>query len=269
MMRSNEIAQGLHALMSDTKLHADIPLQKLSAMQDIYFDRNPGVHSRKEVDGLHYYLQAVSYKFHLTILHLEQIWALSEEKRLQAPYVLANSFDRLETSDSELLAISFAFEGFLLQSRTFLDFYMIYVCRFVKSGFNGSMTFERFFKNLSRARNGPCGEAAKLIGEYFNENVFSQSEGKSLAETEWGTLLISLRDKIAHRDRLHPSFNSRETLTDGILFDWPTLRDTTYDRLCQYFHNGMFALLRETSPILYGLEWKSGPLKSDMWQTTA
>jgi hypothetical protein len=264
--RFQEIANGLYMLTAATRAQVDIPLEKLRAMQNIYFQRNTDLYSTQEINQINYFLKAVSFKFYLTILHLEQLWALSDNKRMQVIDALENSLDRLETSDEELLLISFAFEGFLLQARTFLDFYMLYICKVLKTGYEGSMSRKTFNSELRKAQQGPLAKTAEQVRRYFDVEVFRESSKGALQSEEWGTLLVSLRDKIAHRDLLRPSFNSSETLVGGVLFDWPTLKDTTYERLCQHIDNGMFELFREVSPILYGLEWKSGPYRTDMWQ---
>jgi len=181
-------------------------------------------------------------------------------------HALENSLDRLTVTDDELLLVSFVFEGFLFQARSFVDFYMIYVCLFLKTGQHGSMSVDRFFKALDRVNAPPFAEKAKQIHDYFDSSVFGTQDWSGLNPNDWGSLLRSLRDKIAHRDRLRPSFKGTETLVGQILFDWPTLKDITFDRFCQYMQNGMFALFTDVSPILYELEWRPGPYGPDQWR---
>lgn len=104
---------------------------------------------------------------------------------------------------------------------------------------------------------------------YFENKVFAKSSENWLSPENWGALLQSLRDKIAHRDKLRPSYDSDENLVDDVLFDWPTLRETTYDRFCQYMQNGMFYMLHDLSKMLYELEWKPGPYKEGLWDESA
>jgi hypothetical protein len=141
---------------------------------------------------------------------------------------------------------------------------MLYICLLLKTGHEGRMSKRKFDKALLNVPTS-MNDKAVLIAEYFDTKVFAESTNSWLNPEDWGTLLRSLRDKIAHRDRLRPSFDGDETLIGQVLFDWPTLRQTTYDRFCQYMQNGMFELLRESSPILYELEWKPGPYKPGMW----
>lgn len=264
-MRYTEISHGMHVLLADSRIHADIPLEKLYAMQDIYFERNAALYTLKEQEQLRDYLKVVTYKFHLVNLNLEQLWALSHSKRNQFLFVLENAIEKLEVSDDELLLISFVLEGFLFQARAFLDFYMLYICLCLKADHPVHMSTNKFFKALDKIEQDPLAEKALEVKKYFTSKVFGTSDWEGLNPNNWGDLLRSLRDKIAHKDRLYPSYESDEVLAGGVLFDWPTLRGITYDRFCQYTQNGIFSLLTDVSPILYELEWMPGPYKHGMW----
>ncbi|RMD67251.1 hypothetical protein D6817_02070 [Candidatus Pacearchaeota archaeon] len=269
MFECNKIARGVHALVKSARKHADVPLQKIYAMQEIFLQRNSGLYTKEERNRLRYYLKAVAYKFHLANLSLEQLWALSEDKRQELFFALENSLDRLDVSDDELLAISFAFEGFLFQATSFLDFYMLYICLLLKSGHQGSISKKRFFKALAKVSDPFLAGKAQRVSTYFANHVFAETTGEWLVPHNWGTLLRSLRDKIAHRDRIRPSFESDETLVGEVLLNWPTLQSITYDRFCQYMQNGMFALFTDVAPLLYDLEWRSGPYRRGMWDEEA
>jgi hypothetical protein len=265
-MRYPDISRGLQTLLYDSRKHTDTPLQKLDAMQEIYFRGNASLYTSIELRQINYYSKAVSYKYHLANLSLEQLWSLSDAKRQELHVALENSLDRLEVSDDELLLISFALEGFMLQARTFLDFYMLYLCLFLRTEHKGSISTNKFFKALTSVQEAPFAKKARRVTEYFQTRVFGSSDWDGLNPNDWGTLLVTLRDKIAHRDRLRPSFDSDETLIGKVLFDWPTLQKMTYDRFCQYMQNGMFALFTDVSPIIYEVEWKPDPYRPDLWQ---
>jgi hypothetical protein len=128
------------------------------------------------------------------------------------------------------------------------------------------MSTKTFFRALHRVNEAPFAEKAQWLQDYFHNKVFGTSNWTGQNPNNWGSLLQSLRDKIAHRDRLRPSFNSDGTPVRKVLFDWPTLRDITFDRFCQYMQNGMFALFTDVSPVLYEVEWKPGPFKPNLWQ---
>jgi hypothetical protein len=198
----------------------------------------------------------------LANLSLEQLWALSETKRGELYAALENSLDKLDISDNELLLISFAFEGVLFQAMACLEFYMLYLCFFLQllpGDYRGKMTTSTFFDKLEKSKEDePSGKVGQIEG-YFKTRVFGADKQDIWHPNNWGTLLISLRDKIAHRDRLRPSFDSDETLIGQVLFDWPTLRGITCDRFYQSMDNGLFCLIKELSSILYELEWKPGP----------
>jgi len=260
---SEGITHGLDTLLVTTsKKSADNFGQKVSTMQKIHLQSNPDAYTAERVEQIRYYLKAVLYKFQLVNLSLEQLWALSETKRTDLFSALENSLDRLDTSDDELLLISFAFEGVLFQAMACLEFYMLYLCFFLQLlpiDYRGKMTTNRFFTTLKKAQRKRPTKNAALVERHFNTKVFGEDKQDAWHPNNWGTLLISLRDKIAHRDRLRPSFDSDETLIGEVLFDWPTLRGITYDRFNQSMQSGLFCLLQELSPVLYELEWQAGP----------
>lgn len=90
-------------------------------------------------------------------------------------------------------------------------------------------------------------EKCVRIQKYFSNRVFGNES--------WGTILRSLRDKIAHRDMLRLSNKSTEYLFNDELFDWPTIQCMTLDRFFQSIENGIFELIQETSEILYEKQW--------------
>jgi hypothetical protein len=265
-MSHQKIVSGLKILLDDTRRNADIPLEKLFAMQDIFLEKNINLYSDEKLLEVKYYLRALSYKFHLANLSLSQLWALSDTKKYELFDALQNSLDNIEYSDDELLLISFVFENFLFQAQSYVDFYMLYISIFLQSNHQGSISEKKFFKTVGGIIDGPFTDKAKLVSEYFSTKVFGLPERDGINPNNWGTLLKSLRDRIAHRDIIRPTFNSNETIAGKLLFDWPTLQNITYDRFCQYMQNGMFALIQDVSSILYDLEWKSGVYKPGLWR---
>ena len=259
MFEHQKIAKGLQILLGETRKYANSFPPKLDVMQEIYCNRNSNLYTTEELDQLQYYLRAVIYKFYLATLSLEQLWSLSHTKRDALLETLENSLDKLECSDDELLLISFGLESLLFQGRAFLDFYMLYLCVFLRTDHEGSISRSKFNKALEGVDKNGFAEKADLVKDYFDTRVFGEFDERfALSPDNWGTLLTSLRDKIAHRDRLRPSFAGEETLVDKVLFDWPTIQGITYDRFCQYMQNGMFSLFTDVSPMIYDLEWKAG-----------
>jgi hypothetical protein len=263
----NKIAQGLNVLLSETRRHADSFPKKVSGMQRHFLRDHAVLYPLPgEIEQLDYHLRAALYKFYLATLSLEQLWSLSHTKRDQIADVLENGLDHLDCTDDELLLISFVFEGFLFQARSFLDFYMIYLCIYFRAGHTGSMSFDKFKAALERVPQGPSRQKAETILTYYGDHVMGQADARfALSPNNWGLLIRSLRDKIAHRDVVRPSFDGDERLIDKVLFDWPTLQRLTYDRFCQYMQNGMFALVTDVSPVLYEIAWISGPYREEMF----
>ena len=247
--------EGLHALLEMTRKYADSFPKKVEAMQEVYLEKNIKLYNSKEKEQLRYYLKASNYKFYLATLSLEQLWSLSHTKKLDVFDAIKNSLDRLDCSNDDLLLITFAFEGFLFQSRAFIDFYMLYICLILKTNQRGKISYNKFYKAL---KNAPPQLQAKAINitNYFEKNVFAESKNSEINPENWGALIRSLRDKIAHRDQLRPSFDNNKRLAGQVLFNWPTIHKITYDYFFQYMQNGMFSLVEDTSPILYDVDWK-------------
>ena len=263
--KENIIISGLDALLQTATSHTANSSLKITKMQQKYFEKNQDKYIEDEIHLVKYYLNAALYKFVLSNISLEQLWTLSSLKRNNVYNALENSLKSLDTYDKELIMISFVFESFLLQSRTFLDFIMLYITLVLKTGHKGSISHSKFMKALNNVRDEPFDKKAKEILDYFNSNIYGKPDWNFHHPRYWGTLLSSLRDKIAHRDIIKSSFNSNEYLFDDILFNWPTLRNITYDRFCQYIQNGMFTLFQEITPILFDLKWETGTYNENMW----
>lgn len=265
-MPEKAVVRELQRFLNESKINVNPFSDKIKAMQEIYFERNSELYTEEELKQLHHFLEAVSYKYYMANFSLDLLWAMSYTKRKEIFYALQNSFDRLECSNDELLLSSFTLEGFLFQCKSFLDIYMLYICMFLHMDPPVHMTTDRFFKKLDKIHESPFTEKAQWVEEYFKNIVFGENESVSFDLNNWGTLLKSLRDKIAHRDRLRLSFNGKENLFEAVLFDWPTLQDITYDRFCQYMQNGMFDLVKNVSSVLYELQWKPGPYDPQFWK---
>jgi hypothetical protein len=191
------------------------------------------------------------------LISVEQLQAVRHNKINESIVpAIENSLDRLDCSNNERLLVSFAFENLLFESRAFLDLYMILVCLLLRTGFTkGYMNKERFFDELDKVQQIPFSQKAEWVTDYFKSNVFGEYDDKSFVRKDWGELLKSLRDRIAHRDIIRPSFDSDETLIKGILLDWPTLQGMTYHAICEMIRNGMYLLFYDVSAFLYDLKW--------------
>lgn len=268
-MSRERIYEGVEALVTETaKYSMNLP-RKMTAMQDIFLKQNKSLYSGEEERQIRYSLKTVNFKFQLFTLNLENLWVISEKGRSQLIDALENSLDKLSIDDGDLLAASLILENLLFQGVAFLEIYMLYLLQILGTGHKGYMSSpKKFFKNLKTVANPRLKEKAKRIEGYLVNNVFGEDKSggvDSIDPKNWGNLLKSLRDKVAHRDLLRPSFDSDERLIGKVLFDWPTIQGLTFDRFAQSIQNGMFFMLETLSPMLYDLEWKAGPYNPDMW----
>ena len=66
------------------------------------------------------------------------------------------------------------------------------------------MSVDKFYAALPTANPDALGNKADKICDYFTEHVFSAETDVQFALTpNWGQLLRSLRDRVAHRDRIN------------------------------------------------------------------
>ena len=145
---------------------------------------------------------------------------------------------------------------------------MLYIAHLFRTGHEGSISTDRFYKRLANAKPDFLRARAKCVEEYFNSKVFGkEKEVDIMSPKNWGSLLKSLRDKIAHKDRINFSMNSPDRIIHDIHLDFPTLKDLTYDRFCQAMENGIFIMVEDLFPILYDLEWQAGPYREGMFET--
>jgi hypothetical protein len=255
-------ADGLRALVGRNRHYVDENTRRLKLMQHIYLEENAHLYTNDhEVEQIQYYADVVSYKYWLASISIEQLQAVRhsriDEGILSA---LENSLDNLDCSDDDRLVVSFALECFLFQAMAFLDLHMIYICLLLRTGHRGSMRRSVFYRELSKAQQGPFAAKAIWVEQYFSSKVFSPTYSPaSWVREDWGCLVESLRDRIAHRDKVRPSFDSQETLVKDILLDWPTLQSMTYHSLCEMLRAGMYFLFYDVSAFLCDLEWDALP----------
>ncbi|MCA9893734.1 MAG: hypothetical protein KC615_12180 [Anaerolineae bacterium] len=247
-------------LLKDSNEQSFHTAKKIQKMHAIYVNKADFPSTEKA--KAHSKLQAFCYKFQVSNYLLEQLWALSHTRRMRVYDAILNSLDVMDTTDDELMLVSLHLENFLLQSRAFLDFYLLYLLSILRTAYEGSISREKFQKQLKISDTSK----AIWLSEYFETKVFGNTDWSGMNPNDWGTLLVSLRDKVAHRDRLKYSFDGQEEITKGILHTWPTITEITYDRFCQYIQNGMFSMLEDISKQIYELEWIPGHYREDMWE---
>ncbi len=242
---------------------------KTKAAQKTYFASNRGIYDGDEIETLQYFLDAFLYKFQLANFSLEQLWTIRDAKVAQnLQEIIRNSISTLDLTNNEVFLQSFLLEQFLFQGRSYLDFMMLYIAHFLRTGHEGSMSTKTFYKRLAKENPDALRGKSTQVEHYFKTRVFgAEKEIIITSPTNWGTLIKSLRDKIAHRDRIKISKNSSDRIMNDILLDFPTLKDLTYDTFCQAMQNGMWNTICELLfPILYDLKWQPGPYRNGMFE---
>ena len=255
-------------LAIDAQKNMEPTVLKTKAAQEIYLRNSATLYSDRETETVRYFLDAFLYKYQLANYSLEQLWSIRDTKLEDNILEIArNSTVSLELSADEVFLMSHTFEQFLFQSRSCLDFFMLYIAHLFRTGHEGSMSTEKFYKRLSNVKPNFCCVKARRVEEYFKTNIYGKEKDVDTSSpTNWGSLLKSLRDKIAHKDRINMSRNSPDRIMHDILLDFPTLKDLTYDRFCQAMENGMWFMIHDLFPVLYELEWQAGPYREGMFE---
>jgi hypothetical protein len=198
-------------------------------------------------------IDALTWKLTAAGIHLERLWEYNETASMKL--VLENTVqNRLEPkryTDKEIAYLTVEFEAYLIQARAFISIAQIHTLDACRVPFGGNITTEKY-KNV--VKSAPENVKARLTKayKYFSNEVFG--DGK------WGSLLQSLRDRVAHFDRIRPSIsvnqNAEEINVAGL----------TLERLAQDFENGQYYLLVEVITPIWEREWKAGAYIPGMWE---
>lgn len=235
-------------------------LNKVQSMQKAYLMANKGNYTDENLQLIQNALNAVCHKFTLSIIHLEAIWHISTSARNEILTDFENSIVVHSWDDIDKTLGSLQLEAFLFQTRSFLDIYQKY-CLTVMGKEVVQISKDDFIKQLSKVDAKYTNTALK-IKTYFEEVVYCDivanlNEASPFECKGWGKLIRNLRNKIAHQNFIKYSYDGTEVIHQ-IKLDWPSLKGVTYDRFGQLIHNGVFALVQETSSVLYEQEWISG-----------
>jgi hypothetical protein len=251
-----QLLASARVLLNEARSQVDPPLRKIERMQEIYLSQNGNLYTVEQTAQIRRWLGAVQYKYLAAHVHLEELWTLSMACRWTLLDVLEYTLERQDWTDNDILIGSMYLENFLLQARSFLNIYMFYTCLIMNTTNPGSITIDDFQKHMRKAKGEQFKKRAQALGDYFDITVFGNGQ--------WGSLVKDLRDKITHRESLRPSHQGNEVVL-GVLLDWPTIRGMTFERFAQVFANGTFEMIRATTPLLFELEWKSGPYRDNLW----
>ena len=184
--------------------------------------------------------------------------------------VLSNVFDSLQIDEDSLLLPSFAMEGFIIQGSTFLDFYFQYICALYKTRIpGGRMPFDqRIYKALSEVET-PFTKKAQSVSIYCKKNIFNNEDKGNLIQGNWGGLIKLIRNQMVHRDSNRQNYQIGKETLEKIFSRLPNNENAIpLPRFCQDLNNGMYYLITSLSQTIYGLEWKPGPYKTGMWDSS-
>ncbi|MCO5184555.1 MAG: hypothetical protein M9941_00225 [Anaerolineae bacterium] len=254
-----EIRDGMLLMVSQNRGYIEATHNILRYVHEIYIENNSHLYTESELYWITHYLDSVVYKYFLLRLAVEQLQSVRHGRIYESLWpAIENSVQTLDCSDDEQILVSFALEAFLFEARSFLDIYMILVCLLLKTGFTkGHMSKSTFFSELDKVTIPPFAQKADWMKQYFEKKVFGHEEnpGATVSRNDWGTLLRSLRDRIAHRDIITLSFDSQERFTNDIRLDWPTLKGITYHLFAETIGNEVHALFHQALCHIYELKW--------------
>lgn len=270
-MHYSEIAQGLHYLVEDTRHYSQSSMLKIEAMQTAYIAQNPQTFTLTEQMNLRYYLRVCNYKHFLTLISLEQLWSLDRVSSIPISRVLENCLDSLQTSDNQQSLISFSTENFLFHGAAFLEFFQLYLAEFfcvanVKINKRNTGK-EKLYEQLAQADLAFQPKCVQ-VKQFLEQRVFRSQNQLAFIPENWGNVLRTLRNFIAHRDRTRPDFSTGQTLYAQLatsIAGWQDIENFPFGKFCQYIQNGIFDLYPGLSPILYDLSWKPGPYLPSMY----
>jgi len=254
-----ETRDGMLQMVANNRGYIEATQNILRHIHEIYMRKNSSSYSSEELTWIRHYLDSILYKEFLVRVAIEQLQTVRYGRVNESLWeAIENSLETLNCSDNEQILISFAFEAFLFEARSFLDVYMIFVCLLLKTGFTrGYMSKSKFYEELDKATESPFSQKAIWIKQYFDTNIFGQEENQdaSIFRNDWGTLLVSLRDRIAHRDVVNISLDSKEKFINDILLKWPTIKGITYHLLAETIGNEIHALFYKALCHIYELNW--------------
>lgn len=254
-----EIRDGMLLMVSQNRGYIEATHNILRYIHNIYIRENSHLYTKDELFWISHFVDSVIYKSFLVRIAIEQLQSVRHGRINESLWsAIENSLETLNCSEDEQVLVSYALESFLFEARSFLDVYMIFVCLLLKTGFTkGHMSKSSFYVELDKVTDPPFDQKSQWMKNYFETKVFGQEENpkNSIIRNDWGTLLRSLRDKVAHRDVINLSFDSKEKFINDIRLDWPTLKGITYHSLAETIGNGIHALFHQGLCHIYELKW--------------
>lgn len=198
-------------------------------------------------------IDALVWKLTAAGIHLERLWENRESFAVQQlmSKALTGDPEPKRFTVKEVAFLTAEFEAYLLQARAFISVAQIHTLDACRVPFGGQITNKKYEKAVRKA---PKDVSVRLTRahNYFTQNVFGRGK--------WGSLLKSLRDRVAHFDRVRPS----KSTSDGGSEDL-TVAGLSLERLAQDFENGTYDLLVNVIAPIWERDWQPGPYRPGMW----
>jgi hypothetical protein len=149
--QESEFGKLMRSVTNKAMRHTEPVRLKYGAAHRIRIEADAHLYSGDQARQAEYYLRAAMYKYVLAQVSLEQLWALSYDRRdRMIEDALEQSLQRLTVDDEETLGIAFSLEQYLFIARSVIDFLKLYICYFLRAPHAGSMSSKSFMTSLER-----------------------------------------------------------------------------------------------------------------------
>lgn len=254
------IRDGLLLIVSKNREYIAKTIGIFKKIHKDYLERTSSdIYTEDELKWINHFADSIAYKLFLVRIANEQLQTVKYGKIDESLWpALENCLYSVSYSVDEEVLISYAFESLLFEVRSFLDIFMIFICLLIKTGFaKGYMSESIFYNELNNNNYPPFSLKAKWLDNYFKNEVFGHEEDPTtkIFRKDWGCLIKSLRDKVAHRDVFNKSYDSKEKFINDILLECPTIMEMTYHSFSEMIGNGIHALFHKALCYIYELNW--------------
>lgn len=178
------------------------------------------------------YTDALLFKFTISIINLEFLWKVAENKN--GKNVDNNSKDKFEWNNANSIIDATFFESTIIQIRAFIDFSQ--KLSFITLGNTKPIDGTKdFYKKLNKIGNNKSQRIEKLFHDVDNS---------------WGKKVRELRDKMVHYHFIKTNHEYR-----------PKIGGENYERFAQDLSNEMFGFFIELFEILFEMKWLPGTVE--------
>ena len=199
-------------------------------------------------------IDALVWKLTTAGIHLERLWENRESFALQQllSKALTGDPEPKRFTDKEVAFLPAEFEAYLFQAVAFISVAQIHTLDACRVSFGGRLTNDKYEKAV---RQSPQDVRIRLTQahNYFTQNIFG--------DKKWGSLLKSLRDRVAHFDRIRASKTTSHEGSEDL-----TVVGLSLDQLAQDFETGTFSLLVDVIAPVWERDWQPGPYRLGMWE---